>query len=786
MEYFFEQIYQLLTTPPGNLAYYVVLAFSIFGALQGAIHFWRSTPNSEGLRMVIGLSLLLIVELVLFASTALAWQGVVSYHTLLPIIDRSVMLISVVLIIWLWAFPDQVRLADAITALFIISIVVFSGFSMLWWLEQDPQMYFNGTWPDVISETIALGMLLAGCIILFIRRPSGWGFGLGMLGLLFGGHLIHWMAPMHEGDYAGAVRLAEMAAYPLLLALPYRLPIVEKKPQLAEDSAVGVEFKSGADVRILRALLDISYEDEPEKFYQRIAGTISHLMVADICLLVIPPDEGDQLIVPTGYNLILDREIEGFSLDAENTPVLANALRRSRDVRLPASSSSRDLQSLSQSLRLKDVGSMLCVPIVPRDDSVIMGIVLLTPYSDRSWTEADETELADISEPMADILQRIQQVAVLQVELDKTRETLEAIQLDIEQTQRENKELNTQLEASEEQLSKEQSRVENLAAIIADQEIYPGAIATLGAVAIGSSQDIVSRQDKVPSEDAEGLEAELRLALEEIAHLRAALTNADKQYLKAKDQPGDRTPAEISKDDITTIAHELRQPMASIMGYTDLLLGESVGIIGAMQRKFLERIKVSSERIGGLIDELTQITLLEKSELSLTTEAVDLNTIIDEAVTSTIPQLSEKDIVLRVDLPEQLPEIQADRDAVQQVLINLLQNAGSATPVEGEISLHARLETKEHEPSYVLMQVSDSGGGITSEDMPRVFSRLYRADNTSIPGVGDTGVGLSVVKTLVEALGGRIWVDAEMGRGSTFSVLLPLGTNSSNGDGSDW
>jgi signal transduction histidine kinase len=94
--------------------------------------------------------------------------------------------------------------------------------------------------------------------------------------------------------------------------------------------------------------------------------------------------------------------------------------------------------------------------------------------------------------------------------------------------------------------------------------------------------------------------------------------------------------------------------------------------------------------------------------------------------------------------------------------------------VEGEILLHAHIEDKANQQAYVLVQVSDSGGGIPPSDLPRVFSRLYRADNPLIQGVGDTGVGLSMVKALVEAHGGRVWVDSVMGIGSTFSVLLPI------------
>jgi signal transduction histidine kinase len=213
--------------------------------------------------------------------------------------------------------------------------------------------------------------------------------------------------------------------------------------------------------------------------------------------------------------------------------------------------------------------------------------------------------------------------------------------------------------------------------------------------------------------------------------------------------------------------------MSSIIGYTDLLLGESVGILGALQRKFVERVKASTERIGSLIDDLIQVTTLESGLSDLKSESVDLNMIIDNAMSYTSSQLREKNIAMHLDLPKVMAPIQADREALQQILIHLLQNAGAATPIEGNVTLKVQTRLQE-EQAYVMIQVTDSGGGIPAEELPRVFTRLYRAENVLIQGVGDTGVGLSIAKTLTEAQHGRIWVESDPGVGSTFSVLLPI------------
>ena len=220
--------------------------------------------------------------------------------------------------------------------------------------------------------------------------------------------------------------------------------------------------------------------------------------------------------------------------------------------------------------------------------------------------------------------------------------------------------------------------------------------------------------------------------------------------------------------------------MSSIVGYTDLLLGESVGILGALQRKFVERIKSSTERIGSLIDDMIQVSTLETGLAGLNPEPVDLNLIIDNAMSYTSSQVREKNISMHLDLPKKVAAIHADREALQQILIHLLQNAGAATPVEGTIKLNVQTRSEEGQ-EFVLIQVTDSGGGIPSVDMPRVFTRLYRADNVLIQGVGDTGVGLSIAKTLTEAQKGRIWVESDSGVGSTFSVLLPIAPQKAGG-----
>ena len=195
-------------------------------------------------------------------------------------------------------------------------------------------------------------------------------------------------------------------------------------------------------------------------------------------------------------------------------------------------------------------------------------------------------------------------------------------------------------------------------------------------------------------DEVEQLRQELRSALTDLARIPSTLSKSDQQMLEmqlsAVKRLDEMKPIEL----VTSIAQEFRQPLSSIVGYTDLLLGESVGILGALQRKFVERVKASTERLGILLNELVQVMSIDGGIVDQTSVSVDLKTIIDESIGNISAQISEKNIAMKVDLPETLPTIRVNKDALQQILANLLQNACLVTPLEGEIKLLAKVEQR--------------------------------------------------------------------------------------------
>jgi signal transduction histidine kinase len=236
---------------------------------------------------------------------------------------------------------------------------------------------------------------------------------------------------------------------------------------------------------------------------------------------------------------------------------------------------------------------------------------------------------------------------------------------------------------------------------------------------------------------------------------------------------------------LTSLIHELRTPMTSINGYTDLMIGEAVGILGETQRQFLLRVKANIERMGGLLDDLVKVVSIDAGEEGrLSPEPVDFASVMESAIMSLSAQFSERELSVQLEMPDNLPPVYADRDSIFQVVQHLLANASQCSKQGSDVVVRAELEEHDDQieglPDYLLASVTDTGGGIAPEDQRRVFQRLYRADNPLISGLGETGVGLSIAKALVEAHGGRIWVESEAGVGSTFSFILPLSSEESS------
>jgi len=774
----FANTISFLANSPGNLLYHLVLVFSISGALQASFIHWRISAFPQARRTVIGLTILMLPQVVLFLISGVGWQGIINLTVFLPPLDRAMTLISLVWLIWLWSFPEPNRAIDVAAILLTLFIAIGLMLSLADWGQQASDMLYNVTTQEFIWQSSALILIAVGIIILFLRRPNGFGNGLAVFILAFIGHSLHILFGLKDGNYPGIIRVAYMAAYPFLITLPQRFPmptISQPKP-VKKDAPVEEEHRRyGTDPKTFHALLALAAETDAERVSEAITRGIAQTLLADLCFLILLTEDKNQMVVASGYDLIREEKLEGSHMDKNTIPMVTNAIQRGRALRLPASSTSADIRGLGELLGLSNPGHMMTVPIMSPDKESLGGILVLSPYSERAWRAEDQAFLSNISSALVPILQRSQHFSDIESKQQENQTALKNARNQLEDLAKQNSQLQKQLEKVKTSSGSDSELEEKISSLLVVQQEAQLQIEQLQR----ENEELragVSTSGQSADQDIEFIETELRAALEQVARLQNDLDEANSKIVQIEKGLVNVDTTEQTEV-IASVAQDLRQPLSSVIGYTDLLLGESVGILGSLQRKFVERIKASTERIGTLVDDMIQVTNLETGLTVLKPEPADLNTIIDGAMSYTSSQIREKNISLLLDLPGEVQSIYADREALQQILIHLLQNAGAVSPNEGTISLKVQTQTEDNH-EYVLLQVADTGGGIPSDDIPRVFTRLYRADNVLIQGVGDTGVGLSIAKTLTEAQNGRIWVESEAGVGSTFSVLLPTSNGS--------
>jgi signal transduction histidine kinase len=236
--------------------------------------------------------------------------------------------------------------------------------------------------------------------------------------------------------------------------------------------------------------------------------------------------------------------------------------------------------------------------------------------------------------------------------------------------------------------------------------------------------------------------------------------------------------ANIAKSDfVSFVAHELKNPMTSIKGYTELLAGGAVGQINDMQTNFLHTIKSNVERMSTLVSDLNDNSKIEAGRLRLEFKATKFADIVDEVVRSIKRQVEDKKQTLQLVVPDQLPPMWADRTRVIQVLTNLVSNAYKYTPEGGILEVGAEETANKWDTEgaarVIHIWVKDSGIGMTPEDQEKIFQKFFRSEDPKAREAPGTGLGLNITKSLVEMQGGKIWFESEYRKGTNFHFTVP-------------
>ena len=216
---------------------------------------------------------------------------------------------------------------------------------------------------------------------------------------------------------------------------------------------------------------------------------------------------------------------------------------------------------------------------------------------------------------------------------------------------------------------------------------------------------------------------------------------------------------------LATIAHELRTPLTNIQGYMEGLLD---GVV-AEEPATYEMVRQEAGRLSRLVGDIQRLSRLEAGAERFNPQPIDPSAAVRTAEMSLRPQFEDKGVTLNEGTPEGLPAVWVDPDKFQQVLVNLLTNACWYTPLGGSVTVTASKAAHE-----VLFSVRDTGMGIPPDDLPHIFERFYRVDKSRSSAGGGAGIGLAVVKGVIEQSGGSIRVESVLGEGTTMMFTLPL------------
>lgn len=219
---------------------------------------------------------------------------------------------------------------------------------------------------------------------------------------------------------------------------------------------------------------------------------------------------------------------------------------------------------------------------------------------------------------------------------------------------------------------------------------------------------------------------------------------------------------------MSNVSHELRTPLTSIRGFVETLQDSGTDD-PEMTRHFLEIIATETARLSNLVDDLLDLSRIEERRVVHRWQHEDIGTLVDQVLTVCGSRAEDKQISIRANLQPRLPRLFGDPDLLAQVFINLVDNAVKYTPEGGTITISAQVEGDE-----IRIDVADSGVGIPAENLPRIFERFYRVEKARTRGAGGTGLGLAIVKHIIKGHGGRVDVKSVVGKGTVFSVFLPL------------
>lgn len=790
---FLAQFTPFLTEAPGSLVYHLVTLFALQAIVAISWSHWRRDPTAvTASRTAVAAALLLLSRLGWLLLLGLAIPTI-QQNILSPPLEQAVQTAVVGLLLW-------ALLSTALPKAQLADIALFLG-SLLWLLLT---ISFVLAWqpsaiaavPYAESAQIGVWLLLQTAVCLvglggsLLHRPTR----TSLAPFIFLTLLLTSLAAWVQRQGATAVpdpllfygRVGHLLALPLWLLFTYRQAMAPlllsqqaNRPalqQLQQTLQLATATMHPADpqhrdtpaIRLLQASIDVSFV------------AIGRFM----------PQQKQRLHLVSNLPQPGADAPRSWQLDLADWPPFGTAVSQKTGVALTLHGQhTRYLPALAEAMQIGPLATVWVEPLVVDDE--VVGLLLLGRRDGRMpWTPREKALAPALATFIAQALHPTPPYTpAIPPPVSTLTPVTPSVSGHIIALEAERDRLATELATTANRANQAEAR-----AVVALKRAHDLAQTLEEMERLNRDEQIASLEQEIETlrESLDEAEAAMAMAaageselstewiMLAITRYSGQLEEAQLRIQTLENQLAQQAQAPVN-DLLVALIQELRTPMTSISGFTQLLLAETMGLLGSRQRDLLQRVQANTRRMGNLLDQLLQLMVNREQATPTALELTDVRDVIETAVTHLISQIRDKNLRLDLTIPADLPPLLIKQADLQQMLNQLLTNACQASPANGRVQVSAQSEqfvqsgNDSERLHFLQVNVTDSGSGIAADDLPHVFTARHRADAPLIKGLGDTSAGLVMAHDLAQAYGGRIWVDSRLGHGSTFSLLFPLG-----------
>jgi signal transduction histidine kinase len=802
-----QQAIQLLSEPPGNIVYHLVTLLTLQAVFAIARSHWQRDPTDRmAQRMAWAAGIIFLARIAFLLAGTVLGNDPAAASSLLPPLEQAVNTLTAVLIVWALARHSTriPRLNDVLLQIVVLIIGIMTIFFVQEW--QDPALHsfsYNSSRQATIWGIVQLLILSVGILLTLGTRQLRRSLNPIVVGILLLAHLANfWNYPEilpTDTEIAYWIRLGHLVAFPLWAALAYRRSL---NPLLIASQA------NQPSTEQLRQSLQLSTEvikatDNNRETIRQAIRMVAKLVDASFVGIALFDEQNRDHMRLYSNQIESEKErLSNWAINVPDWPAFRLAVEQRQRVQLmPNGLGARQLHDWYEEIGIAPLGAMLIQPPSLVDSS--MGLLLLAgPDAYNQWSERDKALAEVLADFTAQVLEgRLPPVPEMRQDYPASTASvpegegttpLEA--LDDDEHIQQLAELETtriQLQRAEQQAAAADRRARDLAAIVEELELrnQDDLISSLQAEVEALRESLFEAEGAMAIAAAGESKFDIDWVMRTITRYSGDLDKAQ-ALVQSLEKELEYWEQGSGNQLLASLAQELRTPMTSISGYADLLLSERIGTLGTTQNQLLQRIGANAEKMKALLEQVVHVatTRQRSDQQRKTQELVNVQEVVENAVSTIITQLREKNLRLDLDIEDDLPKLYINRNSLSQIVSNLLDNACRSVTDDGHVSVGVHACTLSGagnngqvvDIKFLELTVSDSGGGISEEDRRYVFDPQYRADNPLIAGLGDTAAGLAMARTLTEVNGGRIWIDSHTGLGSTFSTLFLLAVPEAN------